>query len=125
MQYVGIDVHTKASQLCQIDDNGEITERRIPTERTLLQDLFRDAPRSKVLLEATTEGEWVARCIEELGLRFYASLMEPYSNIRSVLKCERIFVQDLLLCEGRDAGLITPPRVRALLSRLTGKPAEG
>jgi len=67
MQYVGIDVHTRTSQLCQVDDNGEITEKRVPTERTRLQDLFRDAPPSKVLIEATTEGEWVARCIEELG----------------------------------------------------------
>ena len=28
------------------------------------------------------------------GRSFYASLMEPYSNIRSVLKCERKFTQD-------------------------------
>ena len=66
MQYVGIDVHTRSSQLCQVDDNGEITEKRIPTERTILQDLFRDAPASKVLLEATTESPAQRKAAKEM-----------------------------------------------------------
>jgi hypothetical protein len=65
MQHIGIDVHKNASQLCFVDKNGEITEKRIKTERDRFQDALAKAPRSKVLIEASTESEWVARCIEQ------------------------------------------------------------
>ena len=40
MQYVGIDIHKNASQLCFVDHNGEVTEKRIRTDRKRFQDLF-------------------------------------------------------------------------------------
>ena len=33
MQHIGIDVHQVSSQLCFVDENGEIREKRIRTER--------------------------------------------------------------------------------------------
>jgi len=38
MQHVGIDVHKVSSQLCFIDENGNIIEKRIPTERKRFQN---------------------------------------------------------------------------------------
>ena len=67
MQHIGIDVHKIASQLCFIDDSGEIVEKRIRTERKRFQEILEKAPRSKILIESSTESEWVARAIEELG----------------------------------------------------------
>ena len=109
MQYVGIDVHTRSSQLCFVDDNGEITEKRIPTERTLLQDLFRDTPPSKVLLEATTEGEWVARCIEELGHEVVvadANYAPMYATLNRRVKTDRRDAQ--ALCDACRLGAYRP-----------------
>ena len=67
MQHIGIDVHKVSSQLCFVDENGEIREKRIRTERERLREVLGNPPRSKVLIEASTESEWVARCLEDLG----------------------------------------------------------
>ena len=61
MQYIGIDVHKIASQLCFVDENGEIIEKRIPTKRKRFRDLLEKAPRSKILIEASTESETRSR----------------------------------------------------------------
>ena len=67
MQYVGIDVHKQDCQVCIMDRQGEITELRIRTTRERLRDLQAEQARAKILLEVSTESEWVARCLEELG----------------------------------------------------------
>jgi len=53
--------------LCIITDAGEIVEQRIRTERGRFKEVL-GGRKAKVLLEASTESEWVARCLEELGL---------------------------------------------------------
>ena len=67
MEHIGIDVHKRESQLCIITDAGEIVEQRIRTERGRFKEVL-GGRKAKVLLEASTESEWVARCLEELGL---------------------------------------------------------
>jgi len=62
-----IDLGKKMSQVCILKQDGEIIERRIRTERDRFAALFRGYPRSRILLEAGTESEWVAQCLEELG----------------------------------------------------------
>jgi transposase len=44
-----------------------IIERRIRTERERFAAVLGERPRAKILIEASTESEWVARCLEELG----------------------------------------------------------
>lgn len=69
MHFVGIDVHKKQSQICVLDESGEIKyEIRVPTDRPNLSDILRPYPGARVLLEASTESEWVARHLESLGL---------------------------------------------------------
>ena len=67
MEHIGIDVHKNESQICQLTDEGEILENRIATRRDRFAALLGTRPRARILIEASTESEWVARCLEELG----------------------------------------------------------
>jgi len=67
MENIGIDVHKKESQLCIIAENGEVIERRIRTDRARFGEVLGKRARARILVEASTESEWVARCLEELG----------------------------------------------------------
>ena len=67
MEHIGIDVHKKESQLCILTDACDVIERRIRTERARFAAVLGDRPPARVLLEASTESEWVAGCLEQLG----------------------------------------------------------
>lgn len=67
MEYIGIDVHKNESQICLVTDVGEIIERRIVTRHDRFAEALGKRPRARILIEASTESEWVARCLEELG----------------------------------------------------------
>ena len=67
MDTIGLDLHKRESQLCTIADDGTLTERRIATTRERLAAVLGDRPPARVLLEASTESEWVARHLESLG----------------------------------------------------------
>lgn len=68
MAYVGIDLHKNASQVCIYDEETErYVERRVRTNFDGLRRALEKHPCSKVLLEASTESEWVAQWLEELG----------------------------------------------------------
>jgi transposase len=67
MDIVGLDLHKRASQLSSKADDGTITDRRIVTSRERLTAVFGDRPRARILLEASTASEWVARHLESLG----------------------------------------------------------
>ncbi len=67
MDHIGIDLHKRESQICIETELGEVIEKRILTDRKRFEAVFARRPRAKILLEAMTESEWVARCLEELG----------------------------------------------------------
>jgi transposase len=67
MDKIGIDVHKVATQVCVLTETGEYAACRIRTEREALTALFGERPRARILLEAATESEWVARHLESLG----------------------------------------------------------
>jgi integrase len=67
MVYAGIDVHKRCTQICIEGEDGTLVERRILTERRRLIEEFGERPQMRILLEAATESEWVARCLEKLG----------------------------------------------------------
>jgi hypothetical protein len=67
MEHIGIDVHKVESQICILTESGEVVERRIRTQRERFAAVLGERPQAKVLIEASTESEWVARCLEELG----------------------------------------------------------
>ena len=67
MVHIGIDVHKVESQICILTESGELVESRIRTQRERFAAVLGDRPRSKILIEASTESEWVARYLEGLG----------------------------------------------------------
>ena len=67
MDSIGIDLHKRESRLCSITDDGELIERRIVTSRERFTAVLGDRAPARILLEASTESEWVARHLESLG----------------------------------------------------------
>ena len=67
MEIIGLDLHQRESQLCIRAEDGTIQERRIATTRERFAAVLGARPRATILLEATTESEWVARHLETLG----------------------------------------------------------
>jgi transposase len=67
MEHIGIDVHKKETQLCILTEDGELIERRVRTLADRCAEVLGGRPRARILLEASTESEWVARGLERLG----------------------------------------------------------
>jgi transposase len=67
MDHIGIDVHKKESQVCMFADGGELIECRIRTEPERFAAVLGPRERARILIEASTDSEWVARCVEGLG----------------------------------------------------------
>lgn len=68
MEYGAIDLHTKHSQIRIVAADGTvIVERRIVTRADQFAAVFGERTRMRVLLESSTESEWVATCLEALG----------------------------------------------------------
>lgn len=67
MDTIGLDLHKRESQLCTLTEAGELREARIATTRERFTAVLGDRPPARILLEASTESEWVARHLESLG----------------------------------------------------------
>jgi transposase len=67
MDTIGLDVHKRESQLCLLTAEGELVEQRIVTSRDRFAAVLGGRAPARVLLEASTESEWVARHLESLG----------------------------------------------------------
>ncbi len=67
MDSIGLDLHKRESQLCTLTAAGELIEQRIVTSRERFTTVLGGRSPARVLLEASTESEWVARHLEGLG----------------------------------------------------------
>jgi transposase len=67
MDFGAIDLHKKESQIRIITGAGEIIDRRIATTRDRFAAVFGGRVPMRVLVEASTESEWVAQHLESLG----------------------------------------------------------
>ena len=66
MEYCGMDVHQKYSEVCILDENGKVMERaRLRTSRRALERYFSAKGPMKVVLEAGGSSPWVSRLIEK------------------------------------------------------------
>jgi transposase len=63
MDHIGIDVHKRESQIPIFAEGGALYEQRIRTEPGRFAALLGARPRARVLIEASTDSEWVARCL--------------------------------------------------------------
>jgi transposase len=67
MDYGAIDLHKKESQVRIVTAGGEVLDRRITTSRERLTAVLGERRPMRILLEASTESEWVAQHLETLG----------------------------------------------------------
>jgi transposase len=68
MDYGAIDLHTRRSQIRIVREDGVIVlERRIDTTRDDLERVFAGRTALRILIESSTESEWVAQHLESLG----------------------------------------------------------
>lgn len=67
MTYAAIDLHKKESQIEILTEAGEVIETRIATRPAELTRVFGALAPGRVLLEASTESEWVAQQLEACG----------------------------------------------------------
>jgi transposase len=68
MDYCGIDVHQKESEICILAEDGEVMERtKVQTTRRALERFFSKKETMKIVLEAGGSSPWVSRLIEECG----------------------------------------------------------
>jgi transposase len=65
--HIGIDVHKMDSQIYILAEGGEIVEQRIRTEPERFAAVLGTRPRARIVIEASTDREWVARCLESFG----------------------------------------------------------
>ena len=67
MDHIGIDVHKRDSQIYILAEGGEVIEQRIRTEPERFAVVLGSRSRARIAIEASTDSEWVARCLEALG----------------------------------------------------------
>jgi transposase len=68
MEYGAIDLHLRRSQIRIVNDAGAVVlDRRIDTTRTDFDRIFAHAAPMRVLIESSTESEWVAQHLEGWG----------------------------------------------------------
>lgn len=105
MEKIGIDVHKVASQLCIRTDDGPFVEQRIPTTREAFAKYLGRRARARILLEASTESEWVARCLETLGHEVIVAdpnFAPMYATRSRTIKTDRRDAR--ALCEACEVG---------------------
>ena len=68
MNIVGLDIGKRKAHACVTDQNGTILEERSIVQRSEeLSAFFAKYPGSRILIEASTSAEWVARHLESLA----------------------------------------------------------
>jgi transposase len=68
MEYGAIDLHKRRSLIRIVSETGAVVlERRMETTRAALTAVFAPRPLARVLVESSTESEWVAQHLEGLG----------------------------------------------------------
>jgi transposase len=72
--YIGIDLGDKNSDVCVLDQGGEIGKQfKVRMKAEAFQEYFASIPRSRVALEAGGQSRWVAEVIEKCGHEVYIS----------------------------------------------------
>jgi transposase len=110
MEHLGIDVHSKYSEVCGVSEAGEVTvRRRITTTETGLRRFFGSRERSKVTLESGPVTPWVYRLLCKLGHE--VTVVNP-RRVRliaeSTLKTDRIDAEILARLSRLDLELLRP-----------------
>jgi transposase len=68
MEYGAIDLHLRRSEIrIEREDGSVVLAHRVETTRAAFERVFGGRAAMRVLIESSTESEWVAQCLEGLG----------------------------------------------------------
>ncbi len=119
MKHLGIDVHLKATEICELCEKGEVVRRdRIPTTATGYRRYFGRRKPRKIVMESGPSTPWVYRLLTELG---HEVLVLDPRKIRliaeSTLKCDRTDAEILARLCRMDEALLQPVYQRRYISQ--------
>ena len=118
MDHIGIDVHKNECQVCIRTETRQLVERRVRTDRDSFAKWLGKRNKARILVESSTESEWVARCLEEARTRVIVAdpnFAPMYAQRSRKVKTDRRDAR--VLCEACEAR-----RVSAGPSRLGSQP---
>jgi transposase len=93
MVYGAIDLHSRRSEILIVDADGTtVRERRVVTARASLRTAFAGLGAMRILVEASTESEWVAQELDDAGHEVVVA--DPnygpmYGDLRRRVKTDR------------------------------------
>jgi transposase len=109
MDYCGFDLAKVSSQICLRTADGQLVERRMKTTREELSRFFSERPRTRILLEAATESEWVAQHLEGMGHEVIVgdpNFAPMYSTLSKKIKTDKRDAR--ALCDACEKGNYRP-----------------
>lgn len=110
MRHLGIDVHAKTSELCEVSPQGKVARReRFATNREAYRRRFEGAPRCRVVMECGGSTPWIARLLKSYG---HDVVVVNPRRVRliaeSTLKCDRVDAEILARLSRMDIELLRP-----------------
>jgi transposase len=107
MDHIGIDVHQRYSQVCEMVDGQVVMTARVATTTAGLRRQFGGRERARIVLECGGSSRWVARLLQELGHQVVVVNPRRVRLIaESTLKTDRIDAEILARLAGMDPELV-------------------
>lgn len=118
MDCVGMDLHQKFSELCVVDDAGEVVERAtVSTTEKALRRWFKRDP-MRVAVEASSVSPWVDKLLRELGHEVYVVNPRRVRLIaEATLKTDKVDAETLARLVRIDPQFLSPITHRSEESR--------
>lgn len=118
---VGIDVGDRLSELCFLEENGEVCERaQLKTTEDALRKRFSGMERVRVILEVGTHSPWMSRLLESLGHEVVVANAHRVRLIaQSTKKTDRNDAETLARLGRADVALLSPVRHRGVEGQAT------
>lgn len=113
---VGIDVGDRLSELCFLEEEGEVCERaQLKTTEEALRKRFAGMERVRIVLEVGTHSPWMSRLLESLGHEVVVANAHRVRLIaQSTKKTDRNDAETLARLGRADVALLHPVRHRAV-----------
>ena len=110
MENCGIDLHLKSSEVCVVDESGEISERaKIPTTEKSFVRWFGGRAPMRICIEASGLSPWVARILAGLGHEVIVANAQRVRLIaESTLKNDKVDAETLARLVRMDPALLCP-----------------
>ena len=115
MKHLGIDVHLKSMEICELSEAGNVVRRdRIATTETSLRRYFGRRKTRQIVMEFGASTLWLYRLLRELG---HEVLVVDPRRIRliaqSTLKSDRLDAEILARLSRFDRALLRPAYQRS------------